>query len=248
LQGIDANTITQGYTDIVPGRPTLDEHRDPLDDLREPYDKRKAAALTKLHAYTILSGEHQTHDYYMHYGPWFADPAARQLYAEIASIEEQHVTQYESIIDPTESWMEKWLLHEANEVYNYYSCLEQEDHPHVKAIWERFLDYELGHLQFAIDVCQQVERRDPAEFLPETLPAPIAYKSHREYVRQVLRDEVDLRADGTRFVNKQQEPERSRKYRRQMNADGSPSEAVAAGWRWSPGGELVADRGLKQAA
>jgi diaminopimelate epimerase len=110
------------------------------------------------------------------------------------------------------------------------------------------LDYELGHLQFAIDVCQQVERRDPAEFLPETLPAPIAYKSHREYVRQVLRDEVDLRADGTRFVNKQQEPERSRKYRRQMNADGSPSEAVAAGWRWSPGGELVADRGLKQAA
>jgi len=103
LQGIDANTITQGYTDIVPGRPTLDEHRDPLDDLREPYDKRKAAALTKLHAYTILSGEHQTHDYYMHYGPWFADPAARQLYAEIASIEEQHVTQYESIIDPTES-------------------------------------------------------------------------------------------------------------------------------------------------
>ena len=60
------------------------------------------------------------------------------------------MTQYESIIDPTESWMEKWLLHEANEVYNYYSCAEQEDHPHVKAIWERFLDYELGHLQFAI--------------------------------------------------------------------------------------------------
>jgi hypothetical protein len=195
-----------------------------------------------------LAGEHQTHDYYIHYGPWFADPLARQLYAEIASIEEQHVTQYESIIDPTESWMEKWLLHEANEVYNYYSCLEHEDHPQVKAVWERFLDYELGHLQFAIDVCKHVERRDPAEFLPETLPDPIAYQSHREYVRQVLRDEVDLRADSTRFVNKSQEPERSLNYRRQMNADGSPSETVAAGWRWSPGGELAADRGLKEAA
>jgi hypothetical protein len=248
LQGIDANTITQGYTDIVPGRPTADEHRDPLDDLREPYDKRKADPLTKLHAYTILSGEHQTHDYYMHYGPWFADPLARQLYAEIASIEEQHVTQYESIIDPTESWMEKWLLHEANEVYNYYSCVEQEDHPKVKAIWERFLDYELGHLQYAIDVCKQIERRDPAEYLPETLPQPIAYKSNREYVRQVLRDEVDLRADGPRFVNKNQEPERSLAYRRQMNADGSPTETVAAGWRWTPGGELLAARGLKEAA
>jgi hypothetical protein len=248
LQGIDANSITQGYTDIVPGRPTVDEHRDPMDDLREHYDKKSAAPLTKLHAYTIMAGEHQTHDYYMHYGPWFADPLARQLYAEIASIEEQHVTQYESIIDPTESWIEKWLLHEANEVYNYYSCMTQEEHPQIKAIWERFLDYELGHLQFARDVCKQLERRDPAEFLPESLPEPIAYKSNREYVRQVLRDEVDLRADGPRFVNKSQEPERSLAYRRRMNQDGSPSQTVAAGWRWSPGGELTAQRGLKEAA
>jgi hypothetical protein len=248
LQGIDANTITQCYTDIMPGRPTVEEHRDPMDDLREHYDRRTAHPLTKLHAYTILSGEHQTHDYYMHYGPWFADPLARQLYAEIASIEEQHVTQYESIIDPTETWIEKWLLHEANEVYNYYSCMTQEDHPQIKAIWERFLDYELGHLQFAREVCKQLERRDPAEFLPESLPEPIAYKSNREYVRQVLREEVDLRADGPRFVNKEQEPERSLEYRRQMNADGSPTQTVATGWIWTPGGELMARRGMKEAA
>ena len=61
LQGIDPNTITQGYTDIVPGRPTVDEHRDPLDDLRDHYDKRNANPLTKLHSYTIVAGEHQTH-------------------------------------------------------------------------------------------------------------------------------------------------------------------------------------------
>ncbi|OQW37247.1 MAG: hypothetical protein A4E19_13860 [Nitrospira sp. SG-bin1] len=248
LQGIDANTITQGYTDIVPGRATVDEHRDPLDDLRNHYDKATAHPLTKLHANTIVAAEHQTHDYYMHYGPYFADPVARQLYAEIASIEEQHVTQYESMIDASESWIEKWLLHEANEVYNYYSCVQQEDHPRIKAIWERFLDYELGHLQFAMEVCKEVERRDPAEFLPEALPEPIAFKSNREYVRQVLRDEVDLRADGPGFVSKSQEPERSLEYRRQMNADGSPSDQVSAGWEWSAGGELMAQRWLKEAA
>ena len=248
LQGLDANTITQSYTDIVPGRATVDEHRDPLDDLRNHYDKTRAHPLTKLHAYTILAGEHQTHDYYMHYGPYFADPVARQLYAEIASIEEQHVTQYESMIDASESWIEKWLLHEANEVYNYYSCVTQEDHPRIKAVWERFLDYELGHLQFAMDVCKEIERRDPAEFLPESLPEPIAYKSNREYVRQVLRDEVNLRADGPRFVDKAQEPERSREYRSRMNADGSPSNAVSAGWEWSAGGQLMAQRWLKEAA
>jgi hypothetical protein len=118
----------------------------------------------------------------------------------------------------------------------------------VKAIWERFLDYELGHLEIAREVCKQVERRDPAEFLPASLPEPIAYKSNREYVRQVLRDELDLRADGTRFVNKSQEPERSLQYRRQMNQDGSPTQTVAAGWQWAPGGEVTAQRGLKEAA
>jgi len=248
LQGIDANTITQGYTDITPGRPTVDEHRDPLDDLREHYDKRTAQPLTKLNAYTIMAGEHQTHDYYMHFGPWFADPLARQLYAEIASIEEQHVTQYESIIDPTESWIEKWLLHETNEVYNYYSCLTQEDHPQVKAIWERFLDYELGHLQFAMHYCQEIARQDPAAFLPPSLPDPIAYKSNRDYVRHVLREEVHLRADVTQFVDKSQETERSLHYRRQMNQDGSPTQTVAAGWQWAPGGELTAPRGMKEVA
>ena len=248
LQGIDANTITQCYTDILPGRPTVDEHRDPLDDLREHYDKEKAQPLTKLHALTIVAGEHQTHDYYMHYGPWFADPLARQLYAEIASIEEQHVTQYESIIDPTESWIEKWLLHEANEVYNYYSCVSQETDPRIKAIWERFLDYELGHLQYAITVCKDMKRRDPEEFLPAKLPEPIAYKSNREYVRQVLREELDLRAAGVQFVNKSEEPERSLEYRRQLNEEGSPSETVADGWSWTPGGELASNIRMKEAA
>jgi hypothetical protein len=104
--GQDANNILQCYTDVRPGRPTIVEHRDPLDDLRKPYDKASAQPMSKLHALTIVSAEHQVHDYYMNIGPTFADPVARQLYAEIASIEEQHVTQYECLMDPTETWME----------------------------------------------------------------------------------------------------------------------------------------------
>jgi len=127
VEGKDANTLVQSYSDILPGRPTALEHRDPSDDLRKPYQRNQAALITKLHALTIMAGEHQTHDYYMTVGPTFADPIARQLYAEIASIEEQHVTQYESIIDANETWLEKWLLHEASEVYNYFSCVEYEN-------------------------------------------------------------------------------------------------------------------------
>lgn len=245
LEGKDANNILQCYTDIMPGRPTMEEHRNPADDLREAYDRRRAAPLTKLNALTIMAGEHQTHDYYMNIGPMFADPLARQLYAEIASIEEQHVTQYESIIDPTETWMEKWLLHEVNEVYNYYSCAAQEDNPRIKVIWERFLDYELGHLHLVMELFKKIDKRDPAEVLPKTLPEPIPYRSQRQFVRQVLRDEVECRANGTEIVNKSQEPERSLQYRRQMNSEGSPSQTVAAGYHWAPGTELSKKEGVE---
>jgi len=238
LEGKDANNILQSYTDILPGRPTIEEHRAPVDDLRRPYDRRKAAPLTKLHALTIMAAEQQTHNFYMNIGPMYADPVARQLYAEIASIEEQHVTQYESIIDPEETWLEKWLMHEACEVYNYYGCMEQESNPRIRALWERFLDYELGHLNAVVELFKQHERRDPAEILPQALPDPIPFDTQREFVRKTLAQEVDLRANGTQIVPKAKEGAASRQYRDALNADGSPSETVAAGYRWSPGSEL----------
>ncbi len=238
VEGMDANNILQSYTDVIPGRPTIDEHRDPNDDLRAHYDRKTAAPVTKMNALTIMSGEYQTRDYYMNIGPTFADPLARQLYAEIASIEEQHVTQYGSIIDPDETWLEKWVLYEANEVNNYYSCMASESNPRVKAIWERFLDYELGHLHLVMELFKQHERRDPAEILPEALPDPIAYQSQREFVRRTLAQELNLRAAGTQFVDKAEERDASRQYRQQLNAGGSPSDAVAADYQWRPGTEL----------
>jgi rubrerythrin len=240
VMGKDSNAILQCYTDVLPGRPTAIEHRVPDDDLRNPYDRRSAAPITKLNALTIMAGENQTHDYYMTIGPMFADPVERQLYAEIASIEEQHVTQYESIIDPTEPWLEKWLMHEAAEVYNYWSCVQYEPNPRIKKIWERFLDYELGHLHFVMELCQQAGQ-DPARLLPAELPDPIDYRSQREFVRQTLRNEADLRAKGTQFIHKSEElPDSpSVRYREQMNRDGSPSETVSAGFLWTPGTELV---------
>jgi rubrerythrin len=238
LEGKDANNILQSYTDILPGRPTIDEHRAPQDNLRKPYDRKKAAPLSKLHALTIMAGEQQTHNFYMNIGPMYSDPVARQLYAEIASIEEQHVTQYESIIDPDESWLEKWLMHEVAEVYNYYGCMQQESNPRIKAIWERFLDYELGHMNLAMELFKKHERRDPEEILPESLPDPIPFETQREFVRETLAEEVDLRANGTEIVPKEKESKASREYRDAVNADGSPSETVAAGYRWAPGSEL----------
>ena len=240
LTGQDVNNILQSYTDVIPGRPTAEEHRAPEDDVRTPYDRRTASAITKLNALTIVSAEHQVHDYYMNIGPTFSDQIARQLYAEIVDVEQQHVTHYESLIDPDETWLEKWLLHEATEAYNYYSCVEYEQNAHIKKIWERFLDYELGHVQHVARLLEAFERRDPAEIIDSKLPAPIAYVSHRDFVREVLRKEVDLTAIGPNFVPRGQERSdgASPLYRGQLNSEGSPSENVAGGYIWTPGTEL----------
>ncbi|HVL58025.1 MAG TPA: hypothetical protein VM491_16130 [Burkholderiaceae bacterium] len=237
LEGKDANNILQGYTDIAPGRPTWLEHRAPQDDLRNPYPL-DAQPITKIHAAMITAAEFQTHDYYMNIGPLFADPVARQLYAEIASIEEQHVTQYGSLSNPDEPLLEKLLIHEAMEVYNYYACVQQETNPRVKAIWERFLDYELGHLLHVGKLFKDTLRRDPQEVLGQTVPEPIAFKSQREFVRNVLDTEVQLRARGADFVDANSESAATREYRDQMNSDGSPSQIVSAGYRWVAGTEL----------
>lgn len=238
LEGKDANNILQSYTDILPGRPTVVEHRAPEDDVRDSYDRKTADQLTKLHALMITAAEFQTHDYYMNIGPLFSDPVARQLYAEIASIEEQHVTQYGSLVDPDESILEQMLLHEAMEAYNYYSCVQQETNPRIKAIWERFLDYELGHFHMVAELFKQYERRDPAEIITGPLAEPVTFASQREFVRKVLAQEVDMRTNGTQFVDKAQESPASIAYRDQLNSAGSPSETVAAGYVWTPGGEI----------
>jgi hypothetical protein len=153
------------------------------------------------------------------------------------------VTQYESIIDPDESWLEKWLLHEAAEVYNYWGCVEAEGNPRIKRIWERFLDYELGHFQLVRGLFEDIERRDAQEVLPAALPMPIEYTSQRAFVREVLASEIDLRAEGPDFVSKDalERGNASERYAGQLNSEGSPSQTVAAGYVFWPGGELAAE-------
>ena len=149
------------------------------------------------------------------------------------------MTQYECLADPTETWLEKWLLHECNEVYTYWSCLGQEPDPYLKAIWDRFLAYELGQLHFVMGLIRQIERRDPAELVPAELPDPIKFESQRDFVRKVLASETDLRANGVAIVPREQEGAQSILYRDHINSAGSPSELIAADYHFTPGTELA---------
>jgi hypothetical protein len=75
--------------------------------------------------------------------------------------------------------------------------------------------------------------------LQGALPKPDDFTSQRDFVRDVLAKEVDLRASGTQYVGADQETQASIEYRNHLNSAGSPTDTVAAGYQWAPGTELT---------
>jgi hypothetical protein len=179
-------------------------------------------------------------NFYMNHGTDWIEPIARGLYAEIALIEEQHVTHYESLLDPLDSWLKQLVFHEYNETYLYWSMLQQEDDARIKGIWEQHLDMEIGQLRAACDLLRRYEGVEPEEILPSALPdTPVTFEPNKEYVRDVLAAQIDLRADGLRYVGVDELPEGHRYwgYQHTLDAGGVPSEQVIDRARGAEGGE-----------
>ncbi|MFF1299576.1 MULTISPECIES: hypothetical protein [unclassified Streptomyces] len=222
-----AESIVEGLTEVMPGRPTKFHHRHPADNVREPYDRTTVSPLSRLHALTIMSAEQQTMNFYMNVGPQYMEPIARQLYQEIGLIEEEHVTHYESLVDPGESWWEQLVNHEYNECYLYHSFMEQEPDPKVKAIWELHLNMELAHLQIACDLMRRHDGREPQEILAPELPNVLAFEENKQFVRGLLDTQMDLTTLGTGYVREAHE--RFERMQEQIHGGGEPpSERVMA--------------------
>ncbi|WP_030167522.1 hypothetical protein [Spirillospora albida] len=219
-----AEKIVQELTEVTPGRPTYLHHRDPMDNVREPYDRATAAPISKLHALTIMSAEQQTMNFYMNVGPMYMEPIARQLYQEIGLIEEEHVTHYESLVDPGETWWERLVNHEYNECYLYYSFMQTETDPRIKAIWELHLNMELEHLQIACDLMRSHDGRDPESILAPALPEPVTFEPNKRLVRELLATQIDYTTLGTGYV--QDMHERFEEMQAEINAQRPASERV----------------------
>ena len=243
-----AEAITGDLTEILPGRPTIFQHRHPHDEIRRPMTVEAADFQSILNALTVLSAEQQTMNYYMTVGVLPKDPLARALYLEIAQIEEQHVTHYESILDPTISWMTNLALREYNECWNYWSCMQTESDPRIKAIWELHLAMELEHLRLACEAMKEIDGIDPAEVFPQRgVDAPMTFEPNKNYVRELLARTVQWTGYDSEFVDIGDLPEGHRffGYQQAVNADGVPSEQVIARhrdelgreYRFSTGGD-----------
>ena len=176
------------YTEITPARPTISEHRYPLDSIFQHIYKN-APLLTKLNVNIITAAEQQTMNYYMNVATFYdRSDLGRRLYQEIGMIEEEHVSQYESLKDPNCTWLEELLMHEYTECYLYYSCMQTECDAYIKRIWEQCLLQEITHLHKAKELLQKYENKDWMQVIPcGTFPQLLELRPNIEYVREIIR-------------------------------------------------------------
>lgn len=187
--GICPEKLVGSYTEITPARPTISEHRHPKDSIFFHINNDTACVQTKLNVGIITAAEQQTMNYYMNVAPFYEkSDLGRRLYQEIGMIEEEHVTQYESLKDTNATWLEDLLMHEYTECYLYYSCMQTECDPMIRRIWEQCLIQEIAHLHKAKDLLWKYEHKDWMQVIPcGDFPQILALRPNVDYVREIIR-------------------------------------------------------------
>ena len=188
-KGGDPKRLVGSYTEIMPGRPTVAEYRHPHDDVDFYINNYLNDVKTKLNINIITGAEQQTMNYYMNVANLVTSPLARKLYNEIAMIEEQHVTGYGSLKDPTSTWWECLLMNEYTECYLYWSCYEDEKDERIKAIWEQHFEEEVAHLHEAAELLKTYEGKVWQQVMPEggEFPELLKLRPQKEYIREILK-------------------------------------------------------------
>ncbi|MBR2908916.1 MAG: hypothetical protein IKC11_01040 [Clostridia bacterium] len=199
----DAAPLVGKFTEITPGRPTIAHHRYPKDNIKPHINAQKADLFTKLVASTITAAEQQTMNYYMNISQWYKNDLGRKLYAEIAMVEEEHVSQYESLKDPTCTWLEQWVMHEYLECYLYYSAMQEEKDAYIKSIFEDHFNMEVSHLNKAVELLKKHENTDYKKVIGTNgdFPEPLTLGTNKQYVREILERTVTLTGNREDYID-----------------------------------------------
>lgn len=198
----DPEDLVGRYTEIMPGRPTLAHYRYPLDNVKTAMNANKSDLYSKLVANIITGAEQQTMNYYMNISQWYKNDLGRKLYSEIAMVEEEHVTQYESLKDPTCSWLEMWVLHEYTEAYLYYSAYDEEEDENIKKIWHNNFKMECTHLKIACMLLEKYDKKRVKDVIGDgEFPKLLKLGTNKAYIRDVLERTILLTGDRKDYID-----------------------------------------------
>ena len=199
-EGAKAENLVGCYTEITPARPTVAHHRCPIDNINKGICNKDNSTQTVLNTMIITAAEQQTMNYYMNVSCFANDDLSRRLYQEIALVEEEHVTEYGSLIDPNGSWLEMALWHEYTECYLYWSNYMTETDERIKKLWEENLEIEISHLLATEKLLKKYEKKDYSEvILDANFPDPLSLHENIDYVREVLKNSVQYTRDGDKY-------------------------------------------------
>ncbi|MBR6221069.1 MAG: hypothetical protein IKQ80_10925 [Clostridia bacterium] len=228
--GMQAEALVGRYTEIMPARPTIAHHRHPFDSVKFHIQGQTASPMTRLCTGIITAAEQQTMNYYMNVAAFYPTAWGQKLYREIGMVEEQHVTQYGSLMDTDQTWLEGCLNHQYAECYLYWSAMETESDPRIRDIWAMLFEQEVSHLHAAAELLETYEGTEPDQVIPDgTFPDPLRLTGNIEYVRAVLGGTVcntALREDWTN-VNDLSPKADFFKYQGAVNADVNDVESHA---------------------
>ncbi len=226
--GIDADVMVGKFTEITPGRPTINEHRHPVDNVKTHMVAKKASAYTKLVGNIITAAEQQTMNFYMNMAQMYKNNLGRKLFSEIAMVEEEHVTQYESLKDPNQTWLEQWLMHEYTECYLYYSVMLDESDEYIKRIWEEHFEMEVAHLQKVAELLERYEKKKVKDVCPEPeFPTLLKFGENKEYIRKVLAETAGYTCNLEDYVVANTLTDDNRFFRHLQLVNGNPEKVAS---------------------
>ncbi|MBR5250601.1 MAG: hypothetical protein IKV38_01095 [Clostridia bacterium] len=201
--GTKAENLVGNYTEIMPGRPTIAHHRNPNDTIKKAILSAKTDLQTILDSHIITAAEQQTMKFYMNLGEFYKHDAGRKLYTEIGMVEEDHVTQYGSLLDQNLTWLECNLMHEYTEAYLYYSMYMDEKDKYLKGLFERLFEMEVAHLFEANKMLNKYEHKSWQDVLrcDGAFPEIVSLHSNKDYVREVLANTVNNTTQKEGYIN-----------------------------------------------
>jgi len=217
---VDPAMYVGEYTEIMPARPTISHHRHPMDNVRTHMNVKKSDLYTILVGNIITAAEQQTMNFYMNMAQMYKNDYGRKLFAEIGMVEEEHVTQYESLKDPNSTWLEMWVMHEYTECYLYYSMYEDESDEYIKNIWKEHYEMECSHLKIACQMLEKYENKTAKQVCPQLeFPKLLSFGGNVDYIRKVIMT-ANLTSRNEEYIdiNKLSDDDRFFRYNCMINA------------------------------
>ncbi len=193
LNGMDAERVIGRDIDIMPYRPTIAQHRYPIDDVKRYCNYKHSDTATVLNISMLSAINNYAKNLYSHATLHHGDTLGRRLFQELSLVEEQHATLISSLIDPKLTELEWLVLSQYAECYMYYSlCLIEQD-SYIHDIWQEMYDIELFHLATASKLLEQHQSTVWQQLVPEgDFPNTIEWKEDNDTLRTNLTENVNL--------------------------------------------------------